>query len=87
MVDMFGASHVDRAGMADRSAVARCCPHASRVRFVRGLAAWQEYIVRDDEVLIVDTFSGRVLEGRRYSDGLHQCIEAKEGGWRKSRFG
>ncbi len=40
----------------------------------------QEYIVRDNEVLIVDTFSGRVLEGRRYSDGLHQCIEAKEGG-------
>lgn len=40
----------------------------------------QEYIVRGNEVLIVDTFSGRVLEGRRYSDGLHQCIEAKEGG-------
>ncbi|CAM9543619.1 unnamed protein product, partial [Ectocarpus sp. 4 AP-2014] len=39
----------------------------------------KEYIVRDTEVLIVDTFSGRVLEGRRYSDGLHQCIEAKEG--------
>ncbi|CAM9575905.1 unnamed protein product, partial [Ectocarpus sp. 8 AP-2014] len=39
----------------------------------------KEYIVRGKEVLIVDTFSGRVLEGRRYSDGLHQCIEAKEG--------
>lgn len=39
----------------------------------------KEYIVRDNDVLIVDTFSGRVLEGRRYSDGLHQCIEAKEG--------
>ncbi|CAM9736693.1 unnamed protein product [Pylaiella littoralis] len=39
----------------------------------------KEYIVRGNEVLIVDTFSGRVLEGRRYSDGLHQCIEAKEG--------
>ncbi|CBN74990.1 preprotein translocase subunit SecA [Ectocarpus siliculosus] len=39
----------------------------------------KEYIVRDTEVLIVDTFSGRVLEGRRYSDGLHQSIEAKEG--------
>lgn len=39
----------------------------------------QEYIVRDGEVMIVDSFSGRVLEGRRYSDGLHQCIEAKEG--------
>jgi preprotein translocase subunit SecA len=38
-----------------------------------------EYLVRDGEVLIVDEFTGRVLEGRRYSDGLHQAIEAKEG--------
>jgi preprotein translocase subunit SecA len=37
-----------------------------------------EYLVRDGEVLIVDEFTGRVLEGRRYSDGLHQAIEAKE---------
>ncbi|HEX6012340.1 MAG TPA: preprotein translocase subunit SecA, partial [Geminicoccaceae bacterium] len=37
-----------------------------------------EYIVRDGEVLIVDEFTGRVLEGRRYSEGLHQAIEAKE---------
>jgi len=36
------------------------------------------YIIRDDEVLIVDEFSGRVLPGRRWSDGLHQAIEAKE---------
>jgi len=39
----------------------------------------KEYLVRDGEVVIVDQFSGRVLEGRRYSDGLHQSIEAKEG--------
>jgi preprotein translocase subunit SecA len=38
-----------------------------------------EYIVRDGRVLIVDEFTGRVLEGRRYSEGLHQAIEAKEG--------
>jgi len=38
-----------------------------------------QYIVRDGEVLIVDEFTGRVLEGRRYSEGLHQAIEAKEG--------
>lgn len=37
-----------------------------------------EYVVRDDEVLIVDEFTGRILPGRRYSDGLHQAIEAKE---------
>ena len=39
----------------------------------------KEYIVRVGEVLIVDEFTGRVLEGRRYSEGLHQAIEAKEG--------
>jgi len=38
-----------------------------------------QYIVRDGEVLIVDEFTGRVLDGRRYSEGLHQAIEAKEG--------
>ncbi|OFI05033.1 protein translocase subunit SecA [Clostridium acetireducens DSM 10703] len=38
----------------------------------------KDYMVRDGEVLIVDEFTGRVMEGRRYSDGLHQAIEAKE---------
>ena len=38
----------------------------------------QDYIVQDDQVMIVDEFTGRVLPGRRYSDGLHQAIEAKE---------
>ncbi len=38
----------------------------------------QDYIVKDDQVYIVDEFTGRVLPGRRYSDGLHQAIEAKE---------
>ena len=38
-----------------------------------------DYVVQDGEVLIVDSFTGRVMEGRRYSDGLHQAIEAKEG--------
>ena len=38
-----------------------------------------EYVVQDDKVLIVDEFTGRILPGRRYSDGLHQAIEAKEG--------
>jgi len=39
----------------------------------------KDYIVRDDEVLIVDEFTGRQMPGRRYSEGLHQAIEAKEG--------
>ncbi len=37
-----------------------------------------DYIVKDDEVLIIDEFTGRIMPGRRYSDGLHQAIEAKE---------
>ncbi len=39
----------------------------------------KDYIVKDGEVIIVDDFTGRLMEGRRYSDGLHQAIEAKEG--------
>ena len=39
----------------------------------------QDYVVKDDEVLIVDEFTGRLMPGRRYNDGLHQAIEAKEG--------
>ena len=39
----------------------------------------EDYIVQDDEVIIVDEFTGRLMIGRRYSDGLHQAIEAKEG--------
>ncbi|WMJ79655.1 preprotein translocase subunit SecA [Clostridium sp. MB40-C1] len=39
----------------------------------------KDYMVKDNEVIIVDEFTGRLMEGRRYSDGLHQAIEAKEG--------
>ena len=39
----------------------------------------QQYVVQDGEVMIVDEFTGRIMPGRRYSDGLHQAIEAKEG--------
>ena len=38
----------------------------------------KDYVVKDDEVLIVDEFTGRIMPGRRYSDGLHQAIEAKD---------
>ena len=37
-----------------------------------------DYIVRDDKVVIIDEFTGRMMEGRRYSEGLHQALEAKE---------
>lgn len=39
----------------------------------------RDYVVKDGEIIIVDEFTGRLMEGRRYSDGLHQAIEAKEG--------
>jgi preprotein translocase subunit SecA len=42
------------------------------------MARDQDYVVKDDEVLIVDEFTGRIMPGRRFSDGLHQAIEAKE---------
>ena len=39
----------------------------------------RDYVVRDGEIVIVDEFTGRLMFGRRYSEGLHQAIEAKEG--------
>ncbi len=50
--------------------------NAIRARFL--MHKDEDYIIRDDEVLIVDEFTGRIMVGRRYSDGLHQAIEAKE---------
>jgi len=38
-----------------------------------------EYVVKDGEIIIVDEFTGRLMPGRRWSDGLHQSVEAKEG--------
>ena len=38
-----------------------------------------DYIVKNNKVIIIDEFTGRMMEGRRYSDGLHQALEAKEG--------
>ena len=51
--------------------------NAIRARFL--MHKDEDYIVRDGEVLIVDEFTGRIMVGRRYGDGLHQAIEAKEG--------
>ena len=39
----------------------------------------KEYIIKDNELFIVDSFTGRVMEGRRFTDGIQQAIEAKEG--------
>lgn len=43
------------------------------------MKADKDYMVKDNEIVIIDEFTGRLMEGRRYSDGLHQAIEAKEG--------
>ena len=48
---------------------------SANIMFVKDV----DYLVRDNKVMIIDAFTGRVLEGRRYGDGLHQAIEAKEG--------
>ena len=44
-----------------------------------------EYVVKDGEVVIVDEFTGRLMPGRRWSDGLHQAVEAKEEGEDRAR--
>ena len=51
--------------------------NALRANYI--MKAESDYIVRDGKVMIVDQFTGRIMEGRRYSNGLHQAIEAKEG--------
>ncbi|MFC6254901.1 preprotein translocase subunit SecA [Secundilactobacillus hailunensis] len=61
----------------DNTALTHHLDQALRANFI--MLRDKDYVVQDGEVLIVDSFTGRVMEGRRYSDGLHQAIEAKEG--------
>src|SRR5262247_209827 len=51
----------------------------SSIMSIKRCARDTEYIVRDDKIVIIDEFTGRMMEGRRYSEGLHQALEAKEG--------
>ncbi|KRM58708.1 preprotein translocase subunit SecA [Secundilactobacillus malefermentans] len=60
----------------DNTALTHHLDQALRANFI--MLRDKDYVVSDGEVLIVDSFTGRVMEGRRYSDGLHQAIEAKE---------
>lgn len=57
-------------------AVMHCVLNALKANYI--MQKDQDYIVQDDEILIIDEFTGRVLPGRRFTDGLHQAIEAKE---------
>ncbi|MFC6289495.1 preprotein translocase subunit SecA [Levilactobacillus angrenensis] len=61
----------------DNTALTHHMDQALRANFI--MLRDKDYVVQDGEVLIVDSFTGRVMDGRRYSDGLHQAIEAKEG--------
>jgi preprotein translocase subunit SecA len=61
----------------DNTALTHHLDQALRANFIMLLDI--DYVVTDGQVLIVDQFTGRIMEGRRYSDGLHQAIEAKEG--------
>ncbi|MCP0886364.1 preprotein translocase subunit SecA [Ligilactobacillus sp. WILCCON 0076] len=60
----------------DNTALNHHLDNALRANFI--MLRDKDYVVQDGEVLIVDQFTGRIMEGRRYSDGLHQAIEAKE---------
>lgn len=64
-------------GTADTLMLQRAVNNALRANYL--MCNNKDYIVRDGKVEIIDTFTGRVLPGRRYSDGLHQAIEMKEG--------
>ncbi|UDM31832.1 preprotein translocase subunit SecA [Lentilactobacillus laojiaonis] len=61
----------------DNTALTHHIDQALRANYIMLLD--KDYVVRDDEVDIVDSFTGRIMDGRRFSDGLHQAIEAKEG--------
>jgi preprotein translocase subunit SecA len=63
--------------LADDVALMHHCSAALRAHFAYHRD--REYVVKDNQVIIVDEFTGRMMHGRRYSDGLHQAIEAKEG--------
>ena len=61
----------------DNTALTHHLDQALRANFI--MLRDKDYVVQDGEVLIVDSFTGRIMQGRRFSDGLHQAIEAKEG--------
>ena len=71
---MFGLNNLYDEG---NSALTHHIDQALRANFI--MQRDVDYVVQDGKVNIVDQFTGRVMEGRRYSDGLHQAIEAKEG--------
>ncbi len=68
--------HIENFADAENLEIQHCIILALRAHYL--MARDKDYVVKDDQVLIVDEFTGRIMPGRRYSDGLHQAIEAKE---------
>src|SRR3712207_2065216 len=68
--------HLDNYGDADNMQIQHHVVQALKANY--NMKRDKDYMVKDNEVIIVDEFTGRLMEGRRYSDGLHQAIEAKE---------
>lgn len=68
--------HIDNLADSENLEIQHCIILALRANYL--MHRDQDYVVKDSEVLIVDEFTGRIMPGRRYSDGLHQAIEAKE---------
>ncbi|SHJ16077.1 protein translocase subunit secA [Clostridium cavendishii DSM 21758] len=71
------AFHLDNYADAENMELQHYITQALKANYIMRLD--KDYMVKDGEVIIVDEFTGRLMEGRRYSDGLHQAIEAKEG--------
>ncbi len=68
--------HLENLADPENLEVQHCIILALRANYL--MARDKDYVVKDDQILIVDEFTGRIMHGRRYSDGLHQAIEAKE---------
>ena len=68
--------HIDNLSDANNLEIQHGVDLALRANYI--MHRDQDYVVKDDQILIVDDFTGRIMPGRRYSDGLHQAIEAKE---------
>ncbi|KGM96236.1 preprotein translocase subunit SecA [Clostridium novyi A str. 4552] len=68
--------HIDNYGDGDNMQIQHHVVQALKANYT--MRRDKDYMVKDNEVIIVDEFTGRLMEGRRYSDGLHQAIEAKE---------
>jgi preprotein translocase subunit SecA len=79
MEELLQEAEVIRGGLYDFDNVSVVHHVNQALRAHKLFSRDRDYIVKDDKVIIVDEFTGRMMEGRRYSEGLHQALEAKEG--------